>query len=155
MRLAARDILAMAAWFGLSAGWFEVGTRILARTIDPTHRLNMMSRHYVWTVPLSNLLLFSAVGLLLALGDGGLPQGRVMAQHRILCCAAAMPMLLVASPQIYPWAWLILASGVAMRAAPAVERAMFRWRRWLKWSFLALLIAVPLVGAAGGRRGIV
>jgi arylsulfatase A-like enzyme len=140
-------VLATAAWFGLATGWLEVGTRILARIIDPTHRLNMMSRHYVWTVPLSNLLLFSAVGVLLALATLGFPRTGSWLSPRVLCCAAVMPVLLVAGPQIYPWAWLILAAAIAMRAAPVLEQRLFRRRRWRNWSCLALLAAVPLVGA--------
>ena len=71
----------LAACWGLLAGWLEVGTRVLARAIDPTGRLNMMSRHYVWTVPLSNLLLFFVAGLLLALVTRRFSPGRGVAQH--------------------------------------------------------------------------
>ena len=65
-RLGPLDVLALAAGCGLAAGWLEVGTRVLCRSIHPTGRMYLMSRHFVWLVPLSNLLLFSAVGLFLA-----------------------------------------------------------------------------------------
>src|SRR5947207_6188286 len=61
------DVLALAAGCGLAAGWLEVGTRVLCRIIHPTGRMYMMSRHFVWLVPLANLLLFVGVGLFLAL----------------------------------------------------------------------------------------
>ena len=47
----------------------------------------------------------------------------------------AMPALLVAGPQIYSWAWLILALGIAMRLVPWLERAASRWRRCVIGSF--------------------
>ena len=51
---------------GLSAGLLEVGTSVLCRAIDPTDRLYLMSRHFVWLMPLANLLLFFGLGLFLA-----------------------------------------------------------------------------------------
>ena len=56
--LEALDVLAWSIWFGLLAGLLEVGTRVLCRAIDPTKRLYLMSRHFVWLTPLSNMLLF-------------------------------------------------------------------------------------------------
>ena len=49
-------------------GLLEVATRVLCRYVDPTNRLYMLSRHFVWLAPLSTLLLFSVVGLFLAIG---------------------------------------------------------------------------------------
>jgi hypothetical protein len=55
-RLDPWDVLVLSAWCGLAAGWLEVGTRILCRHIDATNRLYMMSRHFVWLVPLADLM---------------------------------------------------------------------------------------------------
>ena len=84
-RLARRDVLAWAVWFGLSAGLLEVGTRVLCRAIDSTGRLYLMSKHFVWLTPLANMLLFFGLGLLLAgmtrawprLGGSAQPQAAV------------------------------------------------------------------------------
>ena len=67
-RLGPVDVLVLSVWCGLAAGLLEVGTRVLCRAIDPTNRLYMMSRHFVWLVPLANLLVFFGLGLLLG-GD--------------------------------------------------------------------------------------
>jgi arylsulfatase A-like enzyme len=144
-RLRSRDVLALSTWFGLLAGWLEVGTRVLARAFDPTHRLNMMSRHFVWTVPLSNLLLFFMAGLCLAMTTRRFARAGSWLSPRLLCAMALMPALMVATPQVYPWAWLILASGVATWLAPWIERRVSRPRRWLKWSLPALLGLVVVV----------
>ena len=64
-RLGALDVLGWSVWLGLSAGLLEVGTRVLCRAIDPTNRLYLMSRHFVWLVPLANMLLFFGLGVVL------------------------------------------------------------------------------------------
>ncbi|HZW29908.1 MAG TPA: sulfatase-like hydrolase/transferase [Isosphaeraceae bacterium] len=136
------DVLAMAAACGLAAGWLEVGTRVLCRAIHPTGRLYMMSRHFVWLVPLANLLLFFGVGLFLAVLTkvGGRPGSWLC--PRLLTAAAILPALLVAGPGVYPWAWLLLAWGIALRLVPWLERSA---RRWLTVSLAAMLGFVPVV----------
>ncbi len=61
------DVLLLSPCGGLAGGLLEVGMKVLCRSIDSTYRLYMMSRHFVWLAPLANLLLFSSLGLLLAL----------------------------------------------------------------------------------------
>ena len=61
-----RYVLALAAWLGLAAGWLEVGTRVLCKSLVGNNRLYLMTRHFVWLVPLSNLLLFLVGGVVLA-----------------------------------------------------------------------------------------
>ena len=54
----------LSAWCGLVAGLLEVGTIVLRKQVfDPDH-LYKMSRHFVWLIPLSNLCVFLALGLL-------------------------------------------------------------------------------------------
>ncbi len=66
-RFSPLDVLVLSLWCGLAAGLLEVGARVLCRWIDPTNRLYGLSRHYVWLAPLSTFLIFSGVGLFLAL----------------------------------------------------------------------------------------
>ena len=42
-------------------------TRVVWKIL-PSHRMYLMSRHFIWLAPLSNLLLFTGIGLLLAVG---------------------------------------------------------------------------------------
>ena len=141
-QLGAWDVLALAAWCGLVAGWLEVGMRVLCKSLIGTNRLYMMTRHFVWLVPLSNLLLFFVGGLLLAAATKACPRPFGWLSPRVICAFALMPALLVAGPQIYPWAWLILASGIAIRLVPWLERSEVPWRRWLIWGFPSLLSLV-------------
>ena len=75
-RLGPVDVLVLAAWCGLAAGELEVAARIVNRALSSTQRLYLMTRHFVWLVPLINLVLFLGVGVLLALATRRWPLGR-------------------------------------------------------------------------------
>ncbi len=49
---------------------------------------------------------------------------------------------MVAGPQIYSEAWMIVALGMASRIVPSLERHAIGSRRWLLWSFPGLLAMV-------------
>jgi arylsulfatase A-like enzyme len=108
-------------------------------------RLYWLSKLFVWVVPLTNLLLFFVGGLFLALATKLWPRPAGWLSPRLVIAVALMPALIVAGPQIYQWAWLVLAVGVALRVAPWLERPSRRWRRWLIWSLPGLLGLVAVV----------
>jgi arylsulfatase A-like enzyme len=142
-RLGPLDMLLLAAWCGLAAGWLEVGTRLLLRHF--TGRMSLLSRQFVWLVPLSNLLLFFVAGLFLATATKLWPRPAGWFNPRLICAVALMPAVLVAMPQIYPWAWLLVTAGFATRLAPWLERPRNRWRRWMIWSLPGPLGLVAVV----------
>ena len=109
----------LAAWCGLVAGLLEVGTTVIRKqTIDPNH-LYRMSRHFVWLIPVTNVCVFLAMGLVgCLLGLAWPRRGRWLAA-RVLCALTLLPMLLVAFPRMYGLAWLVLALGAAARLVPA------------------------------------
>jgi arylsulfatase A-like enzyme len=148
------DVLALSAWCGLAAGWLEVATRILVKTMIVTNRLYLLSRHFVWLVPLTYLLLFSGIGLFLALAVKLCPRAAGWLGARLIISLGILPALMIATPQIYPWALLILASGIAMRVVPWIERSAMRWRWGLKLSFPCMLALVLVVAGLvfGGDR---
>ncbi len=145
-RLRAGEVFALSAWCGLAGGWLEVGTRVLSRSINPTDRLYLMSRHFVWLAPLSNLLLFLGVGVLLAMATKLWPRRGGWISLHLICAGALLPAFMVAGPRIYAAAWLVLALGVASRLVRWLARASTGSRRWLVGSFAALLFLVPVVG---------
>ncbi len=146
-RLWALEVLQLSAWCGLTGGWLEVGTKVLCRSINPTNRLFLMSRQFVWLIPLTNLLLFLGVGCIMALATRLWPRVGGWLSPRLLFAGAMLPALMVAGPQIYTTAWLILALGVALRLVPWLERPATWLRKYLLVSFAALLGLVPV--AAG------
>ena len=109
--------------------------------------------------PLSNLLLFSGIGLFLALATKFWPRRGGWLFSRLVCFLAILPVLIVMSPRIYPWAWAILALGIASRLVPILERRPTEVRRWLMRSFPALLGVVLVLGGScweetGSRSGV-
>ena len=145
-RLGPLDVLVLSAWCGLAAGWLEVGTRVLCRAIHP-------DRPAVPDEPA--LRLAGPAGEPAAvLRDGTAPGGghEAVAPARRLARpaspsapSASCRRFLIAGPQIYGWAWLILASGIAIRLVPWLERSWPAARRWLIRSLPRLLGLVPIV----------
>ena len=134
-RLNAADVLAWSVWLGLAAGLLEVGMRVLCRAIDPTNRIYLMSRHFVWLTPLANMLLFLSLGLFLAGITRFWPRLGGWLSPRLLIALAIQPMLMVAWPVIFPAAWFLVALGIASQLAPRLalqsahrRRLLWAWR---------------------------
>jgi arylsulfatase A-like enzyme len=144
-RLGPLDVLVLSAWCGLAGGLLEVGTRVLSRYIDPTNRLYVLSRHFLWAAPLSTLAFFSGFGLFLALATKVWPNRGAWFATRIVCFWAVLPSLIVVSPQVYPTAWVILALGIASLMASVLDRHATWFRHWLLLSFPALLGSVVVL----------
>jgi hypothetical protein len=150
-RLGPVDVLVLSVWCGLAAGLLEVGTRAFCRTIDPTKRLYQMSRHFIWLTPLVNLLVFVALGLILALLTRLRPRMGGWLSPRLLCALAIWPAFLVAFPQLFGDALFILALGIAFWLVPLFERKPAVTRRRLILSFpglagLVLILAGTVFG---------
>ena len=115
-------LVVLAAWCGLAAGELEVAARIVHRTFGSTHRLFLMTRHFVWLVPLVNLALFLGVGVLLALATRLWPRRAGWLEPAALRRPGHPAGPDLAGPRIYVEAWLLLALGVAPAVAPVLER---------------------------------
>ena len=134
-----------AAW---PADCSRSATRVLCRAIDPTKRLYLMTRHFVWLTPLVNLLVFVCLGLCLAGLTKILAPPWSMAEPAVICALAILPMLIVAGPPIYPEARLVLALGIASRLVPWLVDEPANLRRRLAWSFPGLLgLVIILAGS--------
>jgi arylsulfatase A-like enzyme len=150
-RLGILDLIVLSTWCGLAAGLIEVGARILLRAINPTKRLYMMTRHFVWLSPLSNLLVFVGLGLCLAMLVWFWPKLGAWVGARLILAFTVLPALMVAGPRIYQEAWFVLAIGIGFQAAPWLERNPVRLKRLLILSFpglvsLVLILAGTVVG---------
>ena len=62
-RLAPLDLVVFSAWCGLAAGELEVIAQGAATNLSSTNRLYLMTRHFVWVVPLVDGLLFLGMGI--------------------------------------------------------------------------------------------
>jgi arylsulfatase A-like enzyme len=141
------SLLLLSGWCGLVAGLLEVGTIVLSKqTVDPNH-LYGMSRHFVWIIPLTDLGLFLAVGLMGGIAIVVRPRHGRRLVAIVLCALMVLPTLLVLFPRVYGIAWLVTALGVATRLVPFLERNVRVFRRFVQISFPVVLGSVAILGA--------
>jgi arylsulfatase A-like enzyme len=146
-------LLALAGWFGLAAGLLEVLAKVICAAIGWHGWLYQMSRHFFWLVPVTNFLIFLILGLFLTPLVWAFPRFGRWLSVRLLGALALLPCLLVAVPQIYGAAWLLLAWGAAVSVAPALERRAAGFRRNVAYSFPVLVVCVlGLAGWVFGRQ---
>jgi len=146
-RLLPLEVLLLSAWCGLAGGLLEVGTRVLFRAVDPIQRLYLVSRHFVWLGPLSNLLLFLGIGLLLAAATKFWPRAAGWLSPRVILACTILPVLMAASRQIYPEAWFVLALGIAAQSVPRIERHRVGLERKLWLSFPVMVGVVSCLAS--------
>ncbi len=146
--LSVLSVLALAVWLGMAAGLLEVAIRVLFRSISPTGRLYLVSRHFVWLTPLANVVLFLGVGLVLALLAKVWPKLGSWLCPRFLLALALLPALAVAVPNIFPEAWFLLSLGIAVRTVPLLQAHAQRLRAAFIWGFfLQAAVIVLLAGS--------
>ncbi len=132
-------VLVASAWCGLVSGLLEVATVVVRKhTFDPNH-LYEMTRHFVWLIPLTNICLFMAVGVVLKVLMLLRPRPFAWVAPRLLCAMTLLPLLLVGLPRIHGLAWFAVTLGAATRIIPYLERHAAQCRR------IAILSA-PLAG---------
>ena len=146
-RIAAVDVFVLSAWCGLAAGLLEVGVRVVCGTFDPIQRLYMVSRHFLWLGPLSNLLLFLGMGLVLSVASKLSPRAVGWLSPRLISAGATLPVLMAAVPQIHAEAWAIFGLGIAVQLVPILERHITVLQRRLLWSFPLMLGLVILLAS--------
>jgi arylsulfatase A-like enzyme len=146
-RIGAADLLLLSACGGLAAGLLEVAARVTCRAIDPSQRIYLVSRHFLWLGPLANLLFFLGLGLFLSVAVRLLPRAAGWLAPRLIGACALLPVLVALGPLIYAEAWMLLSLGVAVQFVPILERRIASLRRKLLWSLPVMLGLVILLGA--------
>jgi arylsulfatase A-like enzyme len=136
----------IAGWCGLASGELEVAVRFARRALSSTDRLYLMTRHFVWLVPILSLLLFLALGVLTAMATWQWPRRGGWLGVRLILVAACLSILLLLGRGIHPAALSILAVGLAARVAPGLERASADWWRRLLPAAVLLAGAVLIQG---------
>jgi arylsulfatase A-like enzyme len=142
------DLILFSVCCGLASGLLEVGARVVCPAIDPSQRLYLVSRHFLWLGPISSLVVFLIVGLVLAAAVKLSPRAAGWLSTRLICAFAILPVLMAAGPQIYPEAWAVLGLGIAVQLIPIWERRHITdSRRRLLWSLPLMLGLVGLLAS--------
>ena len=125
-RLGLLPFLMLSAWCGLVSGLLEVGVIILRKRTLDFNQLYWMSRHFVWLIPLINLLVFLILGLVLSvlvLRGGGRGRWLVI---RLLCALTMLPPIWAASARIYGPAGALLGARSGHTVGPGTGAACYR-----------------------------
>src|SRR4051794_26758519 len=84
-RLGPVALLGLSAWSGMLAGLLEVAAFVARKRFFDTNQLLSMSRHFLWLVPLTDLLILLLAGLAGCLVVMLRPAGGRRAVARTLC----------------------------------------------------------------------
>ncbi len=117
-QLSRLSFLFLAAWCGLAAGLLEVGAIVLRKSFFDWNHLYWMSRHFIWLVPITNLLIFLVVGGALSIMIRSRRQWAARFATRILGTLSLLPLVWAAFPRIHAAAGLFLALGAACAWPP-------------------------------------
>jgi Sulfatase len=105
-----------------------------------------MSRHFVWLIPLTNLLIFLVLGAVLSLLVRCGHRGRWLAT-RVLGMLVLLPLVWTAFPRIYGIAGFLVALGAATRMVPSLERRRHGFGRLVGLRFPVAAAAWVLLAA--------
>jgi arylsulfatase A-like enzyme len=141
-------MLALSAWCGTVAGLLEVVTVVVHKRFLDTNRLLSMSRHFIWLIPLTNLLIFLIIGSIGGLAVILRPLGGRRAVVWALGALTLLPVLLVGVPQVYSLAWLLVALGLSVRLVPVLERHGYAFGRVVLFSAPVLALTLAALAAA-------
>lgn len=136
--LAARPTIPeLAAWFGLAGGFLDLVGLVIRKSLIQGYVFYFESRHFLWTVPLSNLVLLLVVGLSLwGLGRLGARRAAPELAARTLAILAVLGFLL--RMPLDWWASLLLAVGVGVWLGDLVPRRP----RVVRWGLAGLSVAL-------------
>ena len=148
----AATLFETAAWFGMVTGLLELGMTLALKSYhDDAPGFFRGNRHVLWIIPVVDLAIFLAVGLLLGL-VARLRPGKSAPLAAILPFLAALTVLLTVRG-LHAIACAILAGGITYRSSPGIWAHARRFRRLVRLSLPGLALAVAaLAGASLGRE---
>jgi arylsulfatase A-like enzyme len=146
------SILLLSAWCGLISGLLEVGITIVRKRTVDLNQFYLMSRHFVWLIPLTNLLIFIVLGAFLSLMVRCNRRSRWLGT-RVLGTMTLLPLFWTALPRIYAAAGFLVVLGAAMRMVPSLERRGRGFARLVRLSFpMAAALWVLLAASPWGMN---
>ncbi len=145
-RRGGRALFLTTLWFGLLAGWLELGLVLAWRAINPHVSIDALrkNRHLVWMVPVSDVLIFSVVGLSIAL-LARFRRGLARWIGSRLPVGMAFLALLLEIEGLYAISGMILACGLASVIGPRLERRAEGFGRLVRVSFPAMAVSMVVL----------
>jgi arylsulfatase A-like enzyme len=136
--------LTWAAWFGVMTGFAELVVLLLRNYQSGGVALGklQMNRHFTWMVPVSNGMIFLAIGLALGVLGVFWPRWTTRFRPHIFCFMAFLALVLML-PGLFVTAQIALAAGLAFTVARRISNH-------LQWFSRGMIRSLPcfLVGLA-------
>jgi arylsulfatase A-like enzyme len=147
--VASGTLLLLAAWFGLAAGLLELAL-LSVRVLAFEKGFFLRSRHFLWMVPLSELLIFTSLGLVLVcLFVAGRWKSDRLSIGILILLFCMSQLLLVRGLNLVTCT--LISCGLAVRMSGPMVKRLPRMQPYLPAGLAVLLIA--LVGLAGAAVG--
>ena len=147
-RLRSHCLLFLALWCGLLAGPLEVAAIVLRKHTVDLNQFYWISRHFVWLVPLTDLLIFLLLGLGLAVLAQVWPDRTSWLGIRLLCVLTLLAPFWAAFPRIFGPAGFLLVLGITTWLVPALLGHAVGFRRCITFSFPVLALISLLLAAS-------
>jgi arylsulfatase A-like enzyme len=140
-------------WFGLVTGLLETGLRLGQQLRDMRVTLETIrdNHHWIWMVPVSDVLIFGTCGVFLGLLIRLGPRPFSRLAPYVLCFLAFFALLLTIKG-LHRIASVVLACGLAMRTAPWIEAHAQGFRRLIRVSTPVLAGIVAVVAGIVGSH---
>jgi arylsulfatase A-like enzyme len=141
-------LLALSSWCGLVAGLLEVGMVMVRKELLESDQLYRLSRHFVWLIPMSNLCVFLALGVV---GCGAVLLWPSRGRWLFTCGLAALtplPCIMAAFPRIYSLAWFVVTLGFSVNFVPLLEGRSQGFRRFVVVTFPLSVALVATLGTS-------
>lgn len=143
-----RSTLVLAAWFGLIGGVLDLGMIFARRDVFHTSPYYEQGRHFLWTVPLSNLIVMLALGLPIA-GIRRIRPGLVSPRTAVLLFATLAIWGPLLRAPIHGLASLVVAAGAARLSSRWVADHAAGFGRFAALSLAGFLVVMVGTAATG------
>jgi arylsulfatase A-like enzyme len=148
VQLRPNQIVILSLWCGLIAGPLEVVAIVIRKHTVDLNKFYWMSRHFVWLIPVTDLLIFVFLGLSLTALVLIWPRRASWLATRLLCVVTLLAPFWAAFPRLYGPAGLLLMVGLAAQLTPILERNAGKFRRFFVLSFPIAAVVTPILAAS-------
>ncbi len=147
-RYSALGLVAASAWVGLVAGLCESAMAAAMRATGTVAMEDLrVNRHFVGMIPASDLILFVAIGLILACANRVAPRLVRRIAGPILAFVA-FSALLIRVPSLSRYACWTLAAGLGIQAGRMAIKNTSRMRTTIRWTLAPLAAVVATLFVA-------
>ncbi|WP_406700457.1 sulfatase [Singulisphaera sp. Ch08] len=140
-------------WFGFLTGWLELGLILSRLALVPqvSDTMVRINRHFIWMVPVSNVLIFAAIGLLIVPLAWILPKFTRWFTLRLPIALGTLALVLLIEG-IYAISAIILACGIASVSGRWFQNRPRVFRQVIRVSFPVMAVGlVVLTGLTYAR----